>query len=236
MGTPIYAVADGEISIAGSHTSYEDRTVQIKHLQEDGSSLISHYTHLSAVVDGLIEGLEVEKGEIIAYSGQGSSSYPHLHFEIRRSDNGSSYQRNAIHPLALLPYEDQSLPSLIVESIERSDNLTSISLSITVSRTELDLVGAELEISDPAGVIMLRSIDFNEWNAAHQDTSTLDNPELYGISISPDEYNDNLGQDWRLVLNVTDMSLADGQSLEATFRAWDVLGGFSEAHFIIPAQ
>ena len=87
--------------------------------------------------------------------------------------------------LALLPYEDQSLPPLIVELIERSDNLTSVSLSITVSRTELDLVGAELEISDSAGVIMLRSIDFNEWNAAHQDTSTLDNPDLYGISISP---------------------------------------------------
>ena len=57
----VVAVADGEVTIAGEHESYRDTTVQIRHTLEDGTYLISHYTHLSSVTEGL------EVGDVVDF-------------------------------------------------------------------------------------------------------------------------------------------------------------------------
>ena len=85
-GTPVYAVAEGEISFSGPMGGY-GWLIIIDHPQ---ANLYSLYGHLSPSRWRLESGM-VEKGELIAYLGDadengGSSEHPlrpHLHFGLR---------------------------------------------------------------------------------------------------------------------------------------------------------
>ena len=83
-GTPIYATADGTIHFAGMSGGY-GRVVRVRHEKANRMTL---YAHLSSFADGIREGTEVKRGQIIAYSGNtGVSTAPHLHYEVRTLDN-----------------------------------------------------------------------------------------------------------------------------------------------------
>lgn len=89
-GTPVYAVANGIIETAVEQTSGFGKYVVIRHpdvpLPEGGrGTLYSGYAHLSSLVKK--SGEFVRKGELIAYSGDtGTSTTPHLHFQIDRDN------------------------------------------------------------------------------------------------------------------------------------------------------
>ncbi|MFC3100258.1 M23 family metallopeptidase [Altererythrobacter lauratis] len=76
-GTPVYATADGRVSMAQWYSSYGNY-VQIEH----GGSLQTRYAHLSAYT--VSDGDMVRKGDLIGYVGStGRSTGPHLHYEVR---------------------------------------------------------------------------------------------------------------------------------------------------------
>lgn len=76
-GTPVYATADGRVSMAQWYSSYGNY-VQIEH----GGALQTRYAHLSAYT--VREGDMVRKGDLIGYVGStGRSTGPHLHYEVR---------------------------------------------------------------------------------------------------------------------------------------------------------
>lgn len=80
-GTPVYAAADGVVSVAGANGGY-GKMVQIEH----GSGLETRYAHTSKILVKV--GQRVAKGEVIAYVGNtGRSTGPHLHYEIRLNGN-----------------------------------------------------------------------------------------------------------------------------------------------------
>jgi len=78
-GTPVYAVVSGTIrklflSNPGGNTIYE--------FDEDGDYSY-YYAHLDHYAAGLREGMQVERGDIIAYVGStGNAGIPHLHFAV----------------------------------------------------------------------------------------------------------------------------------------------------------
>ena len=86
-GTPVYAMADGQISFSGTAGGY-GWLIIIDHPQ---ANLYSLYGHLSPSRWKLPFGAKVEKGDLIAYLGDpdengGSAESPlkpHLHFGIR---------------------------------------------------------------------------------------------------------------------------------------------------------
>jgi len=86
-GTPVYAMADGEISFSGPADGY-GWLILIDHPQ---ANLYSLYGHLSPSRWKLATGTEVERGDLIGYLGDswengGSREQPvqtHLHFGIR---------------------------------------------------------------------------------------------------------------------------------------------------------
>lgn len=82
-GTPIYATGDGVVSVAQSRNGRGyGRYVQIDH----GFGYETLYGHMSRVA--VRRGQQVKRGEIIGYVGNsGSSTAPHLHYEVIR--NGS---------------------------------------------------------------------------------------------------------------------------------------------------
>lgn len=77
-GTPVHAAADGEVIAAGRAGGYGNRVV-IDHGEVGGGDLATTYNHLSSIV---VRGGDVERGQVIAYSGTtGLSTGCHLHFE-----------------------------------------------------------------------------------------------------------------------------------------------------------
>ena len=80
VGTPLTAPADGVVVKKGNGPS-GGVTLILKH--EDNRHTV--YYHLQKP-SHLAKGAKVERGELIAYSGNtGASTGPHLHMELRRS-------------------------------------------------------------------------------------------------------------------------------------------------------
>lgn len=81
-GTPIYALAAGEVVTAQNNFYAYGTAVQISHVV-DGASLKSTYAHM--VTDSYVvsPGEHVEAGQLIGYVGStGRSTANHLHFEL----------------------------------------------------------------------------------------------------------------------------------------------------------
>jgi murein DD-endopeptidase MepM/ murein hydrolase activator NlpD len=77
IGTPVIAPADGVVIKAGSESSYGD-LVELSH----GYGLKTIFGHNSRL--NVKPGQHVKRGDIIAYVGDtGSSTGPHLHYEVR---------------------------------------------------------------------------------------------------------------------------------------------------------
>lgn len=80
-GTPVHAVDDGKVvklfhSVPGGITAYQFDTQ---------GELAYYYAHLDRYADGLKEGMEVRRGDLIGYvgsSGDASPEAPHLHFAV----------------------------------------------------------------------------------------------------------------------------------------------------------
>lgn len=79
IGTPIYAVSDGEVVYSGRKISGYGKMIILKHK----GGLMTVYAHNSSNL--VNERDSVKKGQKIALSGKsGRVTGPHLHFEIRK--------------------------------------------------------------------------------------------------------------------------------------------------------
>jgi murein DD-endopeptidase MepM/ murein hydrolase activator NlpD len=81
FGTPVVAVADGEVVFAKWAGGY-GRLIRIEH----GGEYASAYAHLQRYAAGIKPGARVTKGQVIGYVGNsGQATGPHLHFVLLRS-------------------------------------------------------------------------------------------------------------------------------------------------------
>lgn len=101
-GTPVVAAADGRIvklftSVPGGLTIYQF---------DPGETLAYYYAHLQGYADGLVEGQEVRRGDVIGYvgsTGNADPSAPHLHFAIfMLGPEKNWWQGTAVNPYPLL--------------------------------------------------------------------------------------------------------------------------------------
>jgi murein DD-endopeptidase MepM/ murein hydrolase activator NlpD len=101
-GTPIHAADAGTVAVLESidQSGGYGNFICLQHRPH----LATCYAHLSAVAAGLRLGSRVRRGEVIGLVGStGSSTAPHLHFEVRRGE--AACQTCAIDPLPLLSGE-----------------------------------------------------------------------------------------------------------------------------------
>tara|TARA_B100000745_G_scaffold47277_1_gene28399 strand:+ start:5653 stop:6909 length:1257 start_codon:yes stop_codon:yes gene_type:complete len=76
-GTPVVAVADGEVTVAGDKGGL-GITVEIRHGQYK-----SQYAHLSKIASGIKQGETVLQGDVVGYVGStGISTGPHLQYAL----------------------------------------------------------------------------------------------------------------------------------------------------------
>jgi murein DD-endopeptidase MepM/ murein hydrolase activator NlpD len=79
MGSPVYATADGIVSVVGNGGNGYGLQVDIQH----GYGYETKFAHLSK--SAVTVGKKVKRGDLIAYTGNsGLSKGPHLHYEIKK--------------------------------------------------------------------------------------------------------------------------------------------------------
>lgn len=97
VGTPVKAIASGNVILARSGISGYGNAIYIDHGIINGVKVVSEYGHLSSLLKTK-EGQYVKQGQVIALSGgkrgapgSGTSQDPHLHLTIRETKNGKTY-------------------------------------------------------------------------------------------------------------------------------------------------
>ena len=234
-GTPVFAITDGVVRIAGANASYTDPLVQLRHYPPGTSSClpdgcyVSNYMHLSSWLVGV--GQNVIKGQLIGYSGVGESGFAHLHFEVRNAraaDPYSSWQRDAVHPLRVLPYADGSTPTwnlsmLSSAKLSASSARLQVSFRQASSLKRLDLVRIEVEPLTSQGVIIAQAgnsanadgyhvrptfFDFELMNIEYTHKNTAKNPWSSYVSCPysaehPGSYDPSIHMDKQAVDNIS---------------------------------
>lgn len=80
-GTPIYAAADGTVSVATYQDGGYGYYVMISHGIKDGKSYSTLYAHMTRYV--VSQGQKVKQGQLIGYVGSsGAATGPHLHIGL----------------------------------------------------------------------------------------------------------------------------------------------------------
>ena len=113
LGTPIVAPIDGVVSHKATEaqpratTGYGNVIVLQHDIALPGlpNPFFTSYSHMRDP-SALVVGQRVRKGDLIGYvgnttNGQFANMGPHLHFEVRRRNYPSSYDRSTIDPLVL---------------------------------------------------------------------------------------------------------------------------------------
>lgn len=131
-GAPVLAAADGTVVFAGIekeriHSLREDfygNFVVIRHAND----LYTLYAHFSQI---LVEtGQEVKAGEIIGAVGDtGAANGPHLHFEVRRGENGEDYFSTENPELWLIPHEGTGTLSITLQTNSEKNRVIPLVVS-----------------------------------------------------------------------------------------------------------
>ncbi len=175
---PVYAVADGEVVMAGKkNESDDDITVILKHMIHDEATnsdriVYTRYTHLYEhsvpgfnANDPSATPIEVIQGQQIGKVGRGSATFPHLHFEIREDENKDEL---AVHPMKYLPYPNKdNAPPKPTLSIAWDGSVSpavpqAIRLEVTLPFEESDLVAAGVSLGQPG-----QAVDFDNPGGVH---------------------------------------------------------------------
>ena len=78
VGTETFATGDGVVKFAGRRGSFGN-LLEIDH----GFGYVTRYAHLSGFAEGIRPGVEVKRGDLVAYTGNtGVTEGPHLHYEV----------------------------------------------------------------------------------------------------------------------------------------------------------
>lgn len=105
-GTPVVATDDGRVvklfkSVPGGLTIYQ---------ADSANEVVYYYAHLDGYAEGLNEGHEVKRGDVIGYvgtTGNAAPDAPHLHFAIFRLPPGKEWWKGTpVNPAPL--YRDSA--------------------------------------------------------------------------------------------------------------------------------
>lgn len=239
VGTPVFAIADGIVTKVGPDLAYTDTLVQIRHYRPgywgdckaSGGCYASLYLHLSSWTVAV--GVLVPKGHLIGYTGRSVGGFAHLHFEIRNApgahDPLSAWQRDAIHPLGVLPYYDTGVANLRV-TIDRVNVTVPLKPQVTVSVTlpndgELDLQRVDVAVYQVRADRTLRSV------AQAGNTATGTTPEGTGYNVAPPWFDMAI---WNRQYSYKDSTLYPWQSFQKSgmYQSpyWSLLPAFYDAN------
>lgn len=235
VGTPVVAISDGVIRIAGEHDAYSDPLVQIRHTRPGAAECrgseegcyYSNYLHLASWA--VTPGQTVRAGDVIGTTGASESGFPHLHFEIR---DGGVWQKHAVHPLTVLPYDDASSPVVHVADTHLHNGKLSVTVGVRIDPRELDLEGVALAVLGRDGrPLQAREFRFADFNASNTPKANpnryADDPQFGGREVRPGIYRAS-SPSYELQITFTDLD-SHTSATELRVQAVDVAGNQSAA-------
>ena len=239
LGSDVHAIADGTVRLAGTYPEYSDMIVQITHDDGEGGAYYSNSIHLSKVLTS--EGAVVKAGDVIGQTGVGDSGFPHLHFEIR--DEGL-FQRNCVNPFEVLPYADESAPTVTIDAIDVSDPMSpDVTVTVSLPRAEeddeLDFNAVMVSILDQAGakqtLVDERSFDITAWNyeftpmPPDDPVAILDQADFNGVLVEAESFS-TTSDEYIMHFTFHDLTgLADASTMLVRAVAEDIMGNRTEA-------
>lgn len=162
VGSPVIASETGTVIVVADEPSGFGNLVVIRHAQYDTGkgSWRSLYAHLSSFVARA--GDYINQGDLVGYSGgeagtpgAGSSTGPHLHFQIM--DGGGTNSQNTIDPMTVLvdpstPTPPPVKPKEDVMLVSQSDGAASGSIFVVGENGKRHIGGAEFGAWGAAGL------------------------------------------------------------------------------------
>jgi len=211
MGTELIAPADGIVVHAGTHPAYRDTILQLRHNTEE-PYFYTLYLHL---LEPTVEaGDVVKKGDLVALSGQGSATYPHLHWEVRL---GCLRQECCVNPYGFLEYDSTPPAPPVLRAAGSAPGLGRMALvSWSHPQDEIDYKSVEVEWGNKT----IRA-DVDELNALSPrgQGSKLDDPlffyETEGMTFAlfPKRFNDSFpSADYEVFVWGLDNSVTEGSA------------------------
>lgn len=235
VGTPVHAVLAGRVRLltddAGCRITVANTTarpgctpiypnggriVQLDH----GRALYSNYLHLSRQSARLRVGASVSTGDVIGAVGMtGTTSFSHLHFEVRA---GSLYSKDAKNPLGYLPRRHNVAPVVAATAQTSVGGIPAVSVTVTTAPDDVDLNEVTLHIYDKRRVeVDRRTVQFNQ-----RVNCGTNNPEVNHVLLKPDAFNRH-STIYRLTVVFKGVSVPTGGSYRAV--AVDATGLSSSA-------
>ncbi len=227
-GTPVYAIADGEVRLAGTYDNYSTPVVQLRHYKnasrscKNGGCYYSNYMHLSQVK--VTEGKTVRQGELLGYTGTDVDGGPHLHFEIR---NGGLYQQNCIHPLTVLPYQNRLAPKVRIDSLQSDENgKGTLTVTLQTARNECDLTRVNVAIVGSGRKKTERTYDMIGLNFAYSPKEDpnrdIHRQDFQNVIARPKPLDDKA--DYELTLVFYDLPITQDSTYQIKVQAVDARG------------
>jgi murein DD-endopeptidase MepM/ murein hydrolase activator NlpD len=113
QGTPVYSIFDGVVTRASSYEGYGN-CIDVCH----SSTYSSRYAHLSRYA--VRYGAKVKKGQLIGYTGStGTSTGPHLHFELAKNDSVVNPLSVKMMPIELETFSDMRAFNAFKKQVEK---------------------------------------------------------------------------------------------------------------------
>lgn len=145
-GVPVIAVADGVVVEAGTKGGY-GRYVAVRHAE----SLTTFYAHLGGIAAGVKPGVTVKAGTPLGRIGSsGTSTGPHLHFEIRDGD------QRPLNPAMFLGKAFAEAGDLPLDKAKRYSGRVRMAYVSFIPESKRALMDAK---SDPQVVTLRRKTD-----------------------------------------------------------------------------
>lgn len=140
LGTPVRAVADGEVTSVGWEGGY-GRTVRVTH----GRGCETLYAHLMRFAPGLKRRKRVRRGQVVGYVGRsGLTTGPHLHFAMFR--DGVYVNPLQTHIPVGDPLDDRELVKFL---------RASMSLRVRLAQLAKNREQPQVSFTRPAGSLLL---------------------------------------------------------------------------------
>ncbi len=220
VGTPIHAVQDGTVRLAGHDPKYDDPVIQIEHHTAANEVYYSNYLHVATW--DVTPGQQVSQGEVIGTTGTSASGFAHLHFEIREGD---VFHQNCVHPLLYLPYPNHQLPQIDIQRVQAvAAGTVQVAFSVELPTDELDLNRVMVGAIDPTTGELVGADQFNMTRANHlyEDRAVLDQPDFRpGLYIDPASFGTT---DQRYHIGFTFDALPGSAQDRIVIAAEDVFG------------
>lgn len=224
LDDPIYAVADGTVVFSGTDSENYPRSGQFIIL-EHSENRFTGYLHLNSISSEVVEGAEVQQGDVIGFagnSGEGINSI-HLHFNYYVSENSGeipSSSAESLPPLQLLNYSDTdeiSLASVSLDHSNLSESVVSFQTSVPDQEQDLNSVNVIIRNQDD-DILFEKTVEYSSRTNCGTDDQTTNS-----VQITPEDFKSSQSSyETTFSFQDIDLTLASGQTVTVEVTATDL--------------